>query len=101
MPYGFRYPHEKGSIVSFGCFASSLARKMAPSQIPGPVALSNALTEIGRAHVCSSHTVISYAVFCLKKKNPERDLPKTRRETLCSAVALRHPAPPRHHGLLR
>src|SRR3954449_1417106 len=24
--------------------------------------------EIGRAHVCSSHTLISYAVFCLKKK---------------------------------
>src|SRR5206468_2736977 len=39
-----RSAHEKGSIVSFGCFASSLARKMAPSQIPGPVALSNALT---------------------------------------------------------
>src|SRR6478735_6568413 len=25
--------------------------------------------EIGRAHVNSSHLVISYAVFCLKKKN--------------------------------
>src|SRR5438270_3944270 len=24
--------------------------------------------EIGRAHVCSSHSQISYAVFCLKKK---------------------------------
>src|SRR5437879_7002510 len=24
--------------------------------------------EIGRAHVCSSHRCISYAVFCLKKK---------------------------------
>src|SRR5207302_9992292 len=24
--------------------------------------------EIGRAHVCSSHVKISYAVFCLKKK---------------------------------
>src|SRR5256885_11859926 len=24
--------------------------------------------EIGRAHVCSSHLVISYAVFCLKKQ---------------------------------
>ena len=27
--------------------------------------------EIGRAHVWSSHTVISYAVFCLKKKKKE------------------------------
>src|SRR2546430_8986531 len=26
--------------------------------------------EIGRAHVNSSHGYISYAVFCLKKKNP-------------------------------
>src|SRR5437867_9705206 len=25
--------------------------------------------EIGRAHVCSSHRTISYAVFCLKKKS--------------------------------
>src|SRR5437667_7887257 len=25
-------------------------------------------SEIGRAHVCSSHITISYAVFCLKKK---------------------------------
>src|SRR5256885_7306290 len=25
-------------------------------------------SQIGRAHVCSSHLVISYAVFCLKKK---------------------------------
>src|SRR2546430_5743455 len=24
--------------------------------------------QIGRAHVCSSHSQISYAVFCLKKK---------------------------------
>src|SRR5256885_4074299 len=29
---------------------------------------SKKLPEIGRAHVCSSHLVISYAVFCLKKK---------------------------------
>src|SRR5688572_31955837 len=27
------------------------------------------VVEIGRAHVCSSHSQISYAVFCLKKKN--------------------------------
>src|SRR5687768_18571317 len=26
------------------------------------------LPQIGRAHVCSSHGYISYAVFCLKKK---------------------------------
>src|SRR5690625_5967542 len=30
--------------------------------------LSPNKTEIGRAHVCSSHVAISYAVFCLKKK---------------------------------
>ena len=30
--------------------------------------LSALHTEIGRAHSNSSHTVISYAVFCLKKK---------------------------------
>ena len=29
-------------------------------------------TEIGRAHVNSSHTVISYAVFCLKKKKKKQ-----------------------------
>src|SRR5260364_140723 len=27
------------------------------------------LRKIGRAHVYSSHQIISYAVFCLKKKN--------------------------------
>ena len=30
--------------------------------------------EIGRAHVNSSHTVISYAVFCLKKKTYSNSL---------------------------
>src|SRR5947207_12365465 len=29
--------------------------------------------KIGRAHVNSSHTVISYAVFCLKKKKKKRN----------------------------
>src|SRR5437867_10746861 len=28
--------------------------------------------EIGRAHVCSSHRTISYAVFCLKKKKKKK-----------------------------
>src|SRR5256886_9663116 len=28
--------------------------------------------QIGRAHVCSSHSQISYAVFCLKKKKRSR-----------------------------
>src|SRR5258708_24933419 len=28
--------------------------------------------EIGRAHVNSSHQIISYAVFCLKKKNKKQ-----------------------------
>src|SRR5438034_1001352 len=32
------------------------------------------IIEIGRAHVCSSHTVISYAVFCLKKKTEQTHL---------------------------
>src|SRR5690348_18164414 len=39
--------------------------------------------EIGRAHVCSSHPSISYAVFCLKKKkksNTEADF------ALCSKI---------------
>ena len=44
IPYGLRYPHEKGSIVAFGFAALSLARKMAPSQMPRPVALSKAST---------------------------------------------------------
>ena len=44
MPYGFRYPHEKGSMVDLGFVALSFALKMEPSQIPGPVALSNAFT---------------------------------------------------------
>src|SRR5438445_3919158 len=30
--------------------------------------------QIGRAHVCSSHANISYAVFCLKKKKRNDDL---------------------------
>jgi len=44
MPYGFRYPHETGSMVDFGSVALTFALKMEPSQIPGPVALSNAAT---------------------------------------------------------
>src|SRR5258708_28576723 len=32
--------------------------------------------EIGRAHVYSSHQIISYAVFCLKKK--KKDVKKVR-----------------------
>src|SRR2546425_6352058 len=44
MPYGFRYPHEKGSIVSFGFLALTFALRIAPSQIPGPVAESKAGT---------------------------------------------------------
>src|ERR1039457_4765296 len=35
------------------------------------VAFVSACCRIGRAHVCSSHLVISYAVFCLKKKKKE------------------------------
>src|SRR5256885_12005080 len=34
----------------------------------GNTAVNVAALEIGRAHVNSSHLVISYAVFCLKKK---------------------------------
>src|SRR2546426_9307828 len=30
-------------------------------------------SEIGRAHVNSSHLVISYAVFCLKKKKKKKN----------------------------
>src|SRR5207302_11509469 len=33
-----------------------------------PVKARPAARQIGRAHVCSSHVKISYAVFCLKKK---------------------------------
>ncbi len=44
IPYGFRYPHEKGSIVAFGFAVFSFARKTAPSQMPRPVALSKAST---------------------------------------------------------
>src|ERR1039457_2784834 len=36
------------------------------------VAFVSACCRIGRAHVCSSHLVISYAVFCLKKKTQKR-----------------------------
>src|SRR5947209_13636756 len=32
---------------------------------------TNDMLIIGRAHVCSSHANISYAVFCLKKKKTE------------------------------
>src|SRR2546429_1322469 len=34
------------------------------------------LIKIGRAHVYSSHSQISYAVFCLKKKNEQRVGPR-------------------------
>src|SRR3954463_11162609 len=32
--------------------------------------------QIGRAHLNSSHTIISYAVFCLKKKKPTQVHPR-------------------------
>ena len=35
--------------------------------------------EIGRAHAEPSHTVISYAVFCLKKKNKKKKKKKKRK----------------------
>src|SRR5256884_4286895 len=37
--------------------------------------------EIGRAHVCSSHGYISYAVFCLKKKKKQQ--PRARPTDTC------------------
>src|SRR5947209_12746104 len=37
--------------------------------------------EIGRAHVCSSHANISYAVFCLKKKKKKKNEDKNQRCT--------------------
>src|SRR2546427_4536664 len=50
------------------------------------------LLEIGRAHVYSSHSQISYAVFCLKKKNDrtcDRSHPRQPRPTA------EHVRPPR------
>src|SRR2546423_3100179 len=44
-------------------------------QIAWAIMLLVAVIEIGRAHVNSSHSQISYAVFCLKKKNPARPHP--------------------------
>src|SRR4051795_13182283 len=40
-----------------------------PSRRPQRVRTDRPRLQIGRAHVNSSHTLISYAVFCLKKKN--------------------------------
>src|SRR2546426_3660434 len=39
-----------------------------PTKDPAHLDVGAAAKEIGRAHVNSSHLVISYAVFCLKKK---------------------------------
>jgi hypothetical protein len=59
MPYGFRYPHEKGSMVDFGSVALTFALKMAPSQIPGPVALWNAVTVAPfRATPCGEYPLV-------------------------------------------
>src|SRR2546422_6752467 len=90
MAYPLRYPHENGSMWSSGCATLSGALKMAPSQTPWWLALSNAFTVApGRCtpkgeyplvftpppesdrkstRLNSSHGYISYAVFCLKKK---------------------------------
>src|SRR5258708_10729064 len=41
------------------------------------IALGQRVIKIGRAHgLNSSHQIISYAVFCLKKKNPKSDAPR-------------------------
>src|SRR5215204_3827584 len=51
-----------------------LAMSVASASLPvigkhlEPLGAATAMSEIGRAHLNSSHTVISYAVFCLKKK---------------------------------
>src|SRR5690349_23580600 len=44
--------------------------------------------EIGRAHVCSSHVEISYAVFCLKKKKQtiSRDITLTVSYTIFHSI---------------
>src|SRR2546426_4394351 len=51
--------------------------------------------QIGRAHVCSSHLVISYAVFCLKKKKitttPRSDFASSTQHTMPHLV--RHSSP--------
>src|SRR5438132_5059244 len=44
--------------------------RLAPGFSGGPLADATG-RQIGRARLNSSHTVISYAVFCLKKKNKE------------------------------
>ncbi len=51
MPYGFRYPHEKGSIVFSGCLESSLALKIAPSHTPWCSAPVNAVMVFPRLSV--------------------------------------------------
>src|SRR5438876_2381871 len=38
-----------------------------------PLLSAAAISEIGRAHLNSSHPSISYAVFCLKKKKKKKD----------------------------
>src|SRR5439155_4861502 len=45
-------------------------------------------TQIGRAHVYSSHVAISYAVFCLKKKNVVDAMPTITPETVSAPLRL-------------
>src|SRR5438132_6519303 len=70
--------HDALPIFGAGALTGSLAlafRRPPPATIVrailGGIA---ALGEIGRARLNSSHTVISYAVFCLKKKKTNAEM---------------------------
>src|SRR2546425_6747079 len=60
---------DHASIATQMIVELELGRQALPNLPPGPEARSNWRREIGRTRLNSSHGYISYAVFCLKKKN--------------------------------
>src|SRR5438477_2143487 len=66
--------------------------RLARREEPGDVrARRRVRLQIGRAHVCSSHMSISYAVFCLKKKTKPTDASGI---VNCPWLAASTPTPP-------
>src|SRR5699024_12421361 len=63
---GFPYPAVSDVVVA--AVAVQAAKILTPAFLHRFGIGKEIFVEIGRAHVCSSHVSISYAVFCLKKK---------------------------------
>src|SRR5256885_5257248 len=73
FPYTTLFRSKLVEKTFMGLTKKRFAERVQPAiQVPtlcGNMYCGSVWGEIGRAHVYSSHLVISYAVFCLKKKN--------------------------------